>query len=169
MPRNCVNSQDNFCSIFGEVNFSTRKRPLTLMAKKAYECYFGWKFGDQDKKRAPNVCCISCATILREWLNNHGHSVTFALPMIWRVPTDYLTDCYFCIVPPLRHGIAKKNKTVSYPNISSAIRPVTHPEELPVLVPLQPYILDSDEEPTENREKTPQPSISLLNKFFSNE
>ena len=52
----------------------------------------------------------------------------------------------------------EKKKTVSYPNISSAIRPVTHPEDLPVPVPLQQYILDSDYEPTENREKTPQPS-----------
>jgi len=46
MPQNCPNSTDNFCSIFGEVNFSTRKLPLTLMAKKAYECYFGCTFGD---------------------------------------------------------------------------------------------------------------------------
>jgi hypothetical protein len=63
------------------------------------------------KKWAPYVCCISCATILREWLNNQGHSVTFALPMIWRVPTDYLTDCY--LVPSLWHGIEKKNRKLS--------------------------------------------------------
>jgi len=49
---------------------------------------------------------------------------------------------------------------VSYPNVSSAIRPVPHTEELPVPVSLQQYISDSDDEPTENREKTPQPSTS---------
>ena len=68
---------------------------------------------------------------------------------------------YFCIVPPLRHGITReKKKTVNYPNISSAIRLVPHTEDLPVPVPPQQYILDSDEEPTKNQEKTPQPSTS---------
>jgi hypothetical protein len=41
------------------------------------------------------------------------------------------------------------------------IRTVLHTEDLPVPVPLQQYILDSDDEPTENREKTPQPSTSM--------
>jgi hypothetical protein len=35
-----------------------------------------------------------------------------------------------------------------------------HSEHLPVPVPPQQYTLDSDKEPTENREKTPQPSTS---------
>jgi len=62
------------------------------------------------KKWAPHVYCISCANILREWLNNKGGSMPFALPVIWRESTDHLTDCYFCIVPPLRHRITKKKK-----------------------------------------------------------
>jgi len=129
------------------------------MVKKAYECYFSRIVGDQGKKWAPHVCCISCATILHEWLNNKGHSVPFAHPMIWREPTNHLTDCYFCIVPPLWHGITKRKKrTVNYRNISSAIRPLAHTEDLPVPVPPQQYILDSDDKSTENREKTPQPS-----------
>ena len=44
--------------------------------------------------------------------------------------------------------------------IPSAIRPVPHTEDLPVPVPLQQYILDSDDEPTEKREKTTQASTS---------
>jgi len=44
--------------------------------------------------------------------------------------------------------------------IPSAIQPVPHTEDLPVPVPLQQSILDSDDEPTEKREKTPQPSTS---------
>ena len=44
--------------------------------------------------------------------------------------------------------------------IPFAIRPVPHTEDLPVPVPLQQYILDSDDELTEKREKTPEPSAS---------
>jgi len=44
--------------------------------------------------------------------------------------------------------------------IPSAIRPVPHTEDLPAPAPLQQYILDSDDEPTEKREKTPQSSAS---------
>jgi hypothetical protein len=40
------------------------------------------------------------------------------------------------------------------------IRPVPHTEDLPVPVPPQQYILDSDGQPTENREKPHQPSTS---------
>jgi len=54
----------------------------------------------------------------------------------------------------------EKKRTVNYPNISSAIRPVPHTEDLPVPLPWQQYILDSDDKPTENREKTAQPSTS---------
>jgi len=54
----------------------------------------------------------------------------------------------------------KKKRTVNYPNISSALRPVPHTVDLPVPVPPQQYILDSDDEPTENQEKTPRPSTT---------
>ena len=108
MPLNGVNSAENVCYICGEVTFSTVKRPLTPMVKRAYECYFVSKVGDQDKKYAPHVFCISCATILREWLNSKVRSMPFALPMIWRETTDHLTDYYFCIFRPLRQGITKK-------------------------------------------------------------
>jgi hypothetical protein len=55
----------------------------------------------------------------------------------------------------------EKNRTASYPKISSAIRPLPHTEDLPVPVPPQQYILNSDDKPTENREKTPLPSTSV--------
>jgi len=51
--------------------------------------------------------------------------------------------------------------TFNYPNSSSAIRMVPHTEHLPVPVPPQQFILDSDDEPTENCQKTPQPSTSM--------
>jgi len=69
------------------------KSPINTDGEKTYECYFGCKVGDQDKKWAPHVCCISCATTPREWLIKIGRSMPFALSMIWREPTDHLTDC----------------------------------------------------------------------------
>ena len=45
--------------------------------------------------------------------------------------------------------------------IPSAIRPVPHTEDLPVPVPLQQYILDSDDEPNEKQEKIPHSSTSM--------
>jgi hypothetical protein len=47
------------------------------------------------------------------------------------------------------------------------IRPVLHTEDLPVPVPPQQHILDSDDEPTESREKTPQPSTSTDADFIA--
>jgi hypothetical protein len=41
------------------------------------------------------------------------------------------------------------------------IRPVLRTEDVPVTVPQPQCILDSDDEPTENRQKTPQPSTSM--------
>ena len=116
---------------------------------------------DQDKKWAPHVCCISCATILREWLNNKVRSIPFALPVIVKGinrPFDRLLFLY--ISAASARNYKKKGRTVNYPHISSAIRPVPHTEDLPLPVPPQQYILDSDDQPTENWEKTPQPSTS---------
>jgi len=45
--------------------------------------------------------------------------------------------------------------------IPFCIRPVPHTEDRPIPVPPQQYILDSDDEPTENREKTSQPPASM--------
>jgi hypothetical protein len=61
----------------------------------------------------------------------------------------------------------EKKRTVNYPNISSVIRPVPHCEDLPVPIPPQQCILDSDDEPTKNREKTTQPSKSTDADFIA--
>ena len=61
----------------------------------------------------------------------------------------------------------EKKRAVNYRNISSAIRPVPHTDDIPVPVPPQRYILDSDDEPTENQEKTPEPSTSTDADFIA--
>ena len=110
MHRHCINNVDNFCYICGELTFASQKGPLTSMIKKAYHLSFGCKVGDQDKSWAPHICCYSCATNLRQWLNGKRKSMPFAVPMIWREPTDHTSNCYFCMVPPVSKRISKKKK-----------------------------------------------------------
>jgi hypothetical protein len=73
-------------------------------------------------------------------------------------PIDRLLFLYSSATSALNYK--EKNRTVNYPNISSAIQPVRHTEDFPVPVPPQQYILDSDDEPTENQEKTPHSSTT---------
>ncbi|XP_068235627.1 uncharacterized protein [Palaemon carinicauda] len=133
MPRTCVNRADNFCYICGGVTFASQKRRMTALVRKAYHLYFGCKIGDQDKNWAPHICCNTCATNLRQWLNRKRKGMPFAVPMTWREPTDHTINCYFCMVPPIQKGLSKKKKeSIEYPNIPSAIRPIPHGEGLPV-------------------------------------
>ena len=55
----------------------------------------------------------------------------------------------------------KKKRTLNCPNSSSAIQPVPHTEHRHFPVPPKQYILYSEDEPTQNWEKTPQPSTSM--------
>jgi len=52
------------------------------LVKKAYELYFGYKVGDQDKGWVPKICCTSCAVNLRAWITGYRPSMPFAIPMI---------------------------------------------------------------------------------------
>ena len=57
MPRTCINKANNFCYICSEVTFSSQKRSITAVVRKAYYLYFECKVGDQDKTWAPHICC----------------------------------------------------------------------------------------------------------------
>lgn len=157
MPRNCVNSANNFCYICGEVTFAAQKKNIGATVKKAYHLYFGCKIGDQDKDWAPHVCCRTCAVNLSQWLNGKRKAMPFAVPMIWREPSNHVDDCYFCMVPPASGGITKKKKwTVEYPNIPSALRPVSHGEGLPIPEPPTDFSISSDDEDGHASASSPQ-------------
>ncbi|CAK8676998.1 unnamed protein product [Clavelina lepadiformis] len=136
MPRKCIKNADNFCYICGEITFSSQKRSITAVVRKAnlvFNLYFGCKVGDQDKSWAPHICCNSCGANLRQWLHGKRKCMPFAVPMVWREPTDHISDCYFCMIPPVCKGLSRKKKqSIQYTNIPSAIRPVPHGELLPV-------------------------------------
>ena len=58
--------------------------------------------------------------------------MNFAVSMIWRGPTDLITDCYFCLTPSVLAITMQKRKLVVYPSLSSAVRPVPHTINFPV-------------------------------------
>ena len=158
MPRNCVNNPDSFCYICGKLTLASQKRTITPMIKKAYYLYFGCKLGDQDKSWAPHICCTSCTAGLSNWLHGKRQAMPFAVPMIWREPTDHVNNCYFCLVPPVDHGITKKRaQALQYPNIPSALRPVAHGEGLPVPEPpatIPTEFSDDDDDVDDNAQIT---------------
>ena len=133
MPRKCVNSSDAFCYICGEVTFKSRRLSFTPLIKKCYESYFGCKVGDQDKSWAPHFCCVTCARLLTAWARG-SCCMPFAIPMVWREPTDHVSDYYFCLTN-ITGVTAKSKHTVQYPNLPSAMRPVPRSAELPVPKP----------------------------------
>jgi hypothetical protein len=73
----------------------------------------------------------------------------FVVPMVWREQKDHLTDCYFCSTK--RSGISFKSKhSIQYPSLPSAVIPVLHSQDLPVLKPPKNWTTDNennDDEP----------------------
>lgn len=63
----------------------------------------------------------------------------FAVPTIWREPTNHENDCYFCVVNI--YGFSKKTlQSIVYPDFSSATRPGTHSSALPI--PFPPFSIE---------------------------
>ena len=53
--------------------------------------------------------------------------------MVWCEPKNHFDDCYFCAVNT--KGISRKNRnSLVYPNLESAIRPISHCNEIPAPV-----------------------------------
>ena len=162
MPRKCVNNPDSFCCICGKVTLVLQKRTITPVIKKAYHLYFCYKLGDQEQPWAPHICCISCSAGLSNWFHGKRRAMPFGVPMIWREPTDHVTNCYFCIVPSIDHGVTKKRtQSIQYPNIPSPLRPVPHGEGLPVPDPPTniPTEFSDDNDANDNVEAS-EPSTS---------
>ena len=80
--------------------------------------------------------------------------------MVWREPRNHADDCYFCLTYITGFN-ASSRKKIKYPNLRSAMRPVPHSNDLPVLTPLvNKYLLTSSDEEMPSREDSAA-SISL--------
>ena len=154
MSRSCVNSAERFCNVCGEVTLASQRCSIAPLIKKAYHLYFWCKLGDQDKKWAPHIVWKSCAICLGGWINSKGMAMPFVFPIVWREASNHISDCYFCLTPPVASGMNRKKKQrIDYPNILFAIRPVPHGEDLPMPEPPKEYNLNSEME-EEDTEKT---------------
>jgi len=150
--RSCRNKPDVFCYICGEYTIAPNRKSVTSFIRLAYHAYFGIKLGDQDKAWAPHIVCKACTETLRGWTNGK-RSLKFGIPMVWREPTNHVTDCYFCAVDVT--GINRKNRgSLKYPDLQSARRPVAHCDEIPVPICGElPDISDEDVSSVEEHEE----------------
>ena len=72
--------------------------------------------------------------------------------MVWREPTNHVTDYYFCAVDVT--GIQRKNRgSLKYPDLQSVCRPVAHFDQIsvPIFGEL-PGISDEDVSSVEGHE-----------------
>ncbi|XP_076334606.1 uncharacterized protein LOC143238343 [Tachypleus tridentatus] len=112
-----------------------RKSTLTASAKmcEEYKAYFGMFVGDQDKPWTPHFTCEHCKKTLEGWYRGEKRALRFAIPRIWREPTDHSSNCYVCMVDPSKHRAGKNASATMYPDLPSSIVPVAHCPELPAL------------------------------------
>ena len=136
--RKCHLSPDSFRYICGYYIGSKQQKHKISPGTKlvtAYSAYFGMPIGDQDKTWSPHVCCRSCWSTLEEWLRGEIKCMPFAIPRIWRKPTNHLNDCFFCMVDVSHYRKSKDKRNIVYPSILSSIASVPHCEDLPILEP----------------------------------
>lgn len=152
-----------FCYICGFYIGSKQGKHNLMRGTKlwrAYSAYFGMSIGDQDKSWAPHVCCGSCRSTLEGWLRGSRKCMPFAIPRVWREPTNHSTDCYFCTVEISKYKKTKDRKLITYPDIPSSIAPVPHSESLPIPAPPMSREESSQEENSESDSEEYQASSS---------
>ena len=136
--RMCHLSPDSFCYVCGHYIAPRQVKHAINQDTKfflAYQLYFGMAIGDQEKSWVRHYICGSCRSTLEAWLPGTRKCMPFAVPRIWREPTNHHDDCYFCLVDVSKYKSSKGRKDILYPNIPSSISPVPHCEESPIPVP----------------------------------
>ncbi len=125
----CKYSADSFCYVCGEFFAKNAKKHYLescCHAKEAYHAYFGMPVGDQEKHWAPHIIREYCRRTLEGWFRGEKRAMRFAIPGVWREPTNHLTDCYFCMVDRGKRRKGKNAPSIKYPDIPSSIAPVPH-------------------------------------------
>jgi len=139
--RHCKLSVDMFCYICGfYIAPKQLKHPLNRGTKlwTAYAAYFGMNIGDQDKSWAHHESCGTCRSTLEKWLRGGSQCMRFAIPRVWREPSNHVDDCFYCMVDITTYKKPTDRPKLVYPDIPSSIAPVSHSDQLPVPTP-QPH------------------------------
>ncbi|XP_076374218.1 uncharacterized protein LOC143258688 [Tachypleus tridentatus] len=102
---------------------------------EARKAYFGMPIGDQNKSWVPHFTCEHCKKSLEGRYREGKRAMKFAIPRIWREPTDHSSNCYFCMVDSLKRRAGKNAYAIMYPDLPSSIAPVLHCPEIPVPTP----------------------------------
>ncbi|XP_076365929.1 uncharacterized protein LOC143254903 [Tachypleus tridentatus] len=147
--RSCKHYPDAFCYVCGQfIKTRAKKYSVTTSAImcEAYKAYFGMPVGDQDKPWAPRLTCEQCKKNLEGWYRGEKRAMKFAIPRIWREPTDHSSNCYFFMVDPFKRQAGKNTSAIMYPDLPSSITPVPHCPELPVPTPPERKQPSSEEE-----------------------
>lgn len=58
------------------------------------------------------------------WYRGEKKCMKFAVPRIWREPTNHINDCYFCVVDPRKRRAGKNAKKIEYPDLPSTTAPI---------------------------------------------
>ena len=71
---------------------------------------------------------LSVTRTLEDWLRGEKRAtgMHFAIPRIWREPSDYHTDCYFCMVDQTKRRKGKIAPPIKHPDIPLLIGPFPH-------------------------------------------
>lgn len=134
MSRLCRTLPEHFCYICGKYMISGENCNMTAKIQEAYQLYFKLSSNNGKRSFIPNFCCIKCKSSLLAWMRGSVKRMGFAVPMIWREPTDHVSDCYFCVTETF--GYSKQSKSqIKYPAVNSVSKPVPHDDDHPVPIP----------------------------------
>ena len=149
--RGCLNKANSFCYVCGHFTTVAQRRTITSLLRTAYFHYFDCKIGDEDKSWAPHICCKPCYNGLTAWFNGKKAAFNFAVPMVWRESRNPADDCYFCLTNITGFN-ASSRKKIKYLNLRSAMKPVSHSDDLPVPTPVNKDLFSSSDEEMPSRE-----------------
>ena len=172
VKRFCKISSDCFCYVCGYYINPRQVKHKTIPETKffkSYEAYFGMKMGNQDKSWAPQFCCGSCRSTLEGWMRGSRKCMPFAIPRIWREPTNHHDNCYFCMVDISKYKKTKDRKKIVYPSIPLSIAPVNHGAELPIPQPPTTRAISSTSSEDDNADFEVDTNCSSKDPHFPNQ
>ena len=172
IKRPCKIPSDCFCCACGYYISPQQKKHKVIPETKffvAYKTYFGMKMGEQDKSWAPHFCCGSCRSTLEGRMRGSCKCMPFAIPRVWREPTNHHDDCYFCMVGISKYKKTKDRKKIVYPSIPSSIAPLNHGPELPIPQPPTMHAISSTSSEDDDADFEVDTQCSSIDPYFPNQ